>query len=123
MGATSFNWRDNLSPNLEKLHKRCDAAVLMYAITKAQQLEYYMKINRKWTDRTGAAKARLKGTASIPKEHQVRITLAHGVNYGIWLELAHEMNYAIIRPTILMQSAGVMRGFDTLMAQILQKLG
>ena len=123
MGAVSFNWRDNITPNLKKMQARCDAAVVMYATTKAQQLEYFMKINRKWTDRTGLAKARLKGSVSVPKLHQVRITLAHGVDYGIWLELAHEMNYAIIRPTILTQSAGVMRGFDVLMAQILQKVG
>ena len=118
MASVTFNWRDNLTPNLEKLWKKCDMAVLMYAQTKAPQLEYYMKINRKWTDRTGAAKARLKALVSVPKEHQIRITLAHGVNYGIWLELAHEMNYAIVRPTILTKSGAVLDGLDMLMQKI-----
>ena len=118
MGALTFNWNDNLTPNLEKMRQKCDTAVLMYAKTKAEQLQSYMKTNRKWTDRTGAAKASLKGLVSVPKEHQVRITLAHGVNYGIWLELAHEMNYAIVRPTILTKSGEVLDGLDMLMSKI-----
>ena len=34
------------------------------------------------------------------KANGYRITLAHGVEYGIWLELAHEKRYAIIQETI-----------------------
>lgn len=118
MGALEFNWKDNLTPNLKKLREKCDIAVLMYAKTKADQLQEYMKANKKWTDRTGAAKRELKGLVSVPKEHQVQITLAHGVNYGIWLELAHEMNYAIVRPTILNKSGEVLDGLDMLMSKI-----
>lgn len=118
MGALTFNWQDNLTPNLEKMRQKCDTAVLMYAKTKADQLQEYMKANKKWQDVTGAAKASLKGLVSVPKEHQVRITLAHGVNYGIWLELAHEMNYAIVRPTILTKSGEVLDGLDMLMSKI-----
>lgn len=118
MGALTFNWRDNLTPNLEKMRQKCDTAVLMYAKTKADQLQEYMKANKKWQDVTGAAKSGLKGQVSVPKEHQVRITLAHGVNYGIWLELAHEMNFAIVRPTILTKSNEVLNGLDMLMSKI-----
>lgn len=118
MGALTFNWNDNLTPNLEKMRQKCDTAVLMYAKTKADQLQEYMKANKKWQDVTGAAKRSLKGQVSVPKEHQVRITLAHGVNYGIWLELAHEMNYAIVRPTILTKSGEVLDGLDMLMSKI-----
>lgn len=118
MGALTFSWNDNLTPNIEKMRQKCDMAVLMYAKTKADQLQEYMKANKKWQDVTGAAKRGLKGQASVPKEHQVRITLAHGVNYGIWLELAHEMNYAIVRPTILTKSGEVLDGLDMLMSKI-----
>lgn len=118
MGALTFNWNDNLTPNLEKMRQKCDTAVLMYAKTKADQLQEYMKANKKWQDVTGAAKSGLKGQVSVPKEHQVRITLAHGVNYGIWLELAHEMNFAIVRPTILTKSNEVLSGLDILMSKI-----
>lgn len=118
MGALTFNWNDNLTPNLEKMRQKCDTAVLMYAKTKADQLQEYMKANKKWQDVTGAAKSGLKGQVSVPKEHQARITLAHGVNYGIWLELAHEMNFAIVRPTILTKSNEVLSGLDILMSKI-----
>jgi hypothetical protein len=74
--------------------------VLKYADTQAKRLESRMKLERRWTDRTGNAKAALRGTVSMPNEHIVRITLSHGVKYGIWLELAKEKKYAIIMPTL-----------------------
>jgi hypothetical protein len=59
-----------------------------------------MKVNRPWTDQTNQAKARLHTSVSQPNPNIVRITLAHGVNYGIWLELANEKKYAILAPTV-----------------------
>lgn len=74
--------------------------LLMYATTKAPQIEAEIKSERPWTDRTGMAKAVMSAKVSQPSDSLVRITLAHGVDYGIWLELANEKNYAILAPTI-----------------------
>lgn len=90
----------SLSKNLDKMGEKLGALVLMYSATKAQELESKMKVNRPWTDRTGMAKATLSARVSQPDEKTIRITLAHGVEYGIWLELANEQRYAIINPTI-----------------------
>ena len=89
-----------LSKNLDKVSVKLGALILMYSSTKAAKLKADMQINRPWTDRTGMAKARLDTVVSQPDNNTVRITLSHGVSYGIWLELAHEKNYAIIGPTI-----------------------
>ena len=90
----------DLGKNLISVSDKFDAAVYMFASTKASELQATMKKNRLWTDRTGMAKASLSAKVSQPNKNMVRITLAHGVDYGIWLELANEMNYAIIKPTI-----------------------
>lgn len=76
-----------------------------------------MKANRTWTDRTGMAKARL--SAKVQEVSQgFRIVLAHGVSYGLWLELANEKKYAIIQPTILAKSNEVMSGFANLLDRL-----
>ena len=101
MEASNFTINvDELSQNLDEFQGRLKYAVQMYASTKANELEALMKANRKWTDRTGMAKARLNASISEPDENTIRITLAHGVEYGIWLELANEKNFAIIAPTL-----------------------
>lgn len=122
--ALQFNWKSNLTKNIERLRNRCDAAVKMYATTKAAQLEAYMKLRRPWTDRTGAAKARLSGrVAENPGRHTIEIILAHGVNYGVWLELAHEKNFAIIGPTINLKSQEVIDGLQMLLFKMAAAAG
>lgn len=107
-----------LKQKMDKMGTKIGAAVLMYAATKAVQLESEMKLRRPWTDRTGMAKARLTAKVSQPSSEIVRITLAHGVNYGIWLELAHGKNYAIIGPTIQREGPRVIEDMHGLMDKI-----
>lgn len=108
-----------LYKGIDKMSTKLGAAVLMYASNQAQKLEASMKKNRPWTDRTGMAKARLSASVSQPDEHTIRITLAHGVEYGIWLELAHGENFAIIKPTINQEGPKVLEGFNGLMDKLL----
>ena len=119
MEASNFTINvDELSQNLDEFQGRLKYAVQMYASTKANELESLMKANRKWTDRTGMAKARLNASTSEPDENTIRITLAHGVEYGIWLELANEKNFAIIAPTLSQQGPRVIEGLNDLMNEI-----
>lgn len=62
---------------------------------QAAEAEAWMKANAPWQDRTGAARAGL--TATVEGN---AITLAHGVDYGLWLEIANQGKYAIIAPAI-----------------------
>lgn len=107
-----------LNRNLYDLGTKIGAAVLMLASTEASRLESKMKINRPWTDRTGMAKATLRASVSQPSKDKIRITLSHGVDYGIWLELAHEKNWAIIAPTINQEGPEVVKRFQGLMDRI-----
>jgi hypothetical protein len=103
-----------LEKGLKMFEDKANAAFRMYADTSAKKLESSMKENRPWTDRTGAARNRLRGTASTVK-NGYEIKLAHGVDYGIWLELANEKRYAIIEPTIRLESPQVIKGFEKLL--------
>lgn len=104
-----------LNKNLDKMSTKLNAALLMYSTTKAKQLEAKMKMNRPWTDRTGMAKALLNTSISQRSLGTVRITLSHGVEYGIWLELANEKNYAVIEPTIKEESPKIINDLKGLM--------
>ena len=100
MGITFRFKESSLNSGLDRMMERAGAEVLKYCQTQAPIIRGYMQENRPWNDDTTAAKHRLNTSVSQPNENTVRITLAHGVKYGIWLEMAHEKNYAIVAPTI-----------------------
>lgn len=108
----------SLKKNLDKMSTKLGAVILMYSATKASEIQSKMKLNRPWTDRTGMAKALLTAKVSQPSSNIVRITLAHGVDYGIWLELANEKNYAIIAPTIRDEGPRIVEDLDNLMSKL-----
>lgn len=107
-----------LKKNISNMTAKLGALVLMYSATKAIEIESKMKINRPWTDRTNMAKTRLSAKVSQPSEGVVRITLAHGVDYGIWLELAHGKNYAIIAPTVKEEGPRLVEDLNDLMSKL-----
>lgn len=117
--AFKLNYNDStLSANLDKMAVKLGAVILMYASTKAVEISSKMKSNRPWTDRTGMARATLNAKVSQPNKNTVRITLAHGVEYGIWLEFAHEKNYAIIGPTINQEGPRMVSDLNNLMSKL-----
>lgn len=109
---------DGLVMGLTKLQTGADVAIRMMAEQGAQKMENFAKENRKWTDRTGQARQRLKGsTESISNGY--RIIIAHGVDYGIWLELAHEKRFAILPQTVEYVAAfEIMPGFNRLIERL-----
>lgn len=117
--AFQLDWNgSNVSKNLAKMEQKLGAVLLMYAATKASELEATMKINRVWTDRTGMAKTTLNAKVSQPSSEVVRITLAHGVDYGMWLEIAHNKNYAIIGPTLEKEGPKLTQDLQNLMSKL-----
>lgn len=109
-----------LHGSLDKMQAKAVTVVQMYFATKAPEFQTYMKLSRPWTDRTGMAKAMLSAKVSQPSKELVRMTLAHGVDYGIWLELAHEKNYAIIGPTIREKGPELVKGLNGIMSKMVK---
>ncbi len=119
MATLKMNYNGSkLSAGLDNLAVKMGVAVLMYANTEALKLRSYMQRTRPWTDRTGAAKARLDTVVTRPSDDIIRITLFHGVWYGKYLELAHNKNYAVIEPTLKSQGPEVISGFNGLLEKV-----
>lgn len=109
---------NSLLNGLTRMESKFDIAVRMYAEQAALKLQNFARENRKWTDRTGQARQRLTGY--VGKSHVgYRINLAHGVNYGLWLELANEKKYSIIPQAIeYVGTFEIMPGFQHLMERL-----
>lgn len=104
----------NLNKGLAMFGTKAELAVKVYAETVAKDFESHAKANRPWTDRTSRARQGLTGyVRTIPKGY--RIIIAHTVDYGIWLEMAHEKNYAILEPTVRLKGPEAIKGMSHLL--------
>lgn len=62
-------------------------------------LESYAKENASWEDRTGNARQSLHAWVEDLSKDVVALYLAHGMEYGVYLELRWGGKYAILLPT------------------------
>lgn len=108
---------EDMENGLNDALERGLAVVRMFADTQARTLESDAKEQAKWTDRTGHARARLTGYTEENGDI-IRIVLSHGVDYGIWLELANEKRYAIVKPMIELRAPFIMQDFENLLDNI-----
>lgn len=84
---------------MEEKEKRDIAALYAIAERISKEMEAYAKENAVWTDRTSNARQGLQGRARLDTD-TVYAVIAHSVEYGKWLEIAHEEKYAILKQTI-----------------------
>lgn len=93
---SGFYWKsDTLTGNVKAMPSKIDralAAAVEYAATKS---EGYMKTNAPWTDQTSNARNGLN-TQPFHEGKTHGYHLAHGVPYGIWLEVRWDGRYGII---------------------------
>lgn len=72
------------------------------------QVEQAAKSNAPWADRTGRARAGL--TARAQSDHgDIVLTLFHTVEYGLWLEVIQNGNFATILPTLEQYAPQIIR--------------
>ena len=90
------------------------AALGVYGDTVAKKMETYAKTNRPWTDRSSRARQSLNSDSYWVGDI-LRVELAHGVDYGIYLEFCNEKRYAIIKPTIDAISPQAIRGLNKIL--------
>lgn len=71
----------------------------------------YAQDNAPWSDRTGDARNSLD--TDVRKEGEVIVwELSHGVDYGLYLEVRNNGEYAIIMPTLEMFAPQIGRGLS-----------
>lgn len=91
---------DSLSPALQELFPRIDAAVDVVFDQYEAIAESYMRSNASWTDRTGNARNGLFAQHDGEPMVEHTLTLYHTMHYGFWLEVRWSGKYAIIGPTM-----------------------
>lgn len=97
---------------MTQFKSKADIAIEMFANTAAKTMETDAKEQAKWENRTGRARQSLMGYVTKENAHTIRVNLAHGVDYGLWLELAHEKRFAIVEPIIRLSSPYIMKDFE-----------
>lgn len=74
------------------------AGMVMLMKNLAGQAEAEMKEEAPWTDRTSNARNGLTADVNLPGTQKDTLSLAHGVDYGVYLELANAGKFSIVNP-------------------------
>lgn len=90
--ARLFEWLGDMR------RRQVERSVTKVATLYANEIEQWMKANRKWTDRTGEARATLKAEVIDVTGRAALILLTYGVDYGVFLEMKPQ--YQIISPAL-----------------------
>lgn len=107
--SISFDTKDVLN-NLNGMQAKTRAALQIIADTAVKSMEKYAKTNARWTDRTGNARQRLKGSTRW-EESALIAAISHNVDYGMWLELCHEKKYAILEEALDSQAQNLLDSY------------
>lgn len=106
-----------LLQKIDEMDEKAIAFIKMMAQNGAEKMENYAKTHRRWKDRTSHARQRLTGYTEVSGE-RIRVCIAHGVEYGIHLELGHGKKYAILQEAVNSQAEEIMEGFKTMWEEI-----
>lgn len=108
----------DLEKGLIEYKEQVRLGLRVYGETVAKDFESYAKENRPWTDRTSNARQGLTGYCN-DTEKGVEVCIAHTVEYGPFLEYAHEKRFAILEPTVRLKSAEVLEGLRSMFAKLM----
>lgn len=107
---------DEVRRNLDKWARSKKAETIALAQGWAGTLQGRAKRDRKWHDRTSLARKGLKGTVEI-KLSEVLIRLSHSVEYGVYLELANDGRFAVLKPTMDAAVPEILSSYQRMMKQ------
>ena len=71
--------------NIKRFDDRMQAQLQVVGSTISKNMQTYAKANHPWTNRTYSAQNKLKGKYKVT-ENDLDISIAHGVDYGYYLE-------------------------------------
>ena len=104
---------DDVKRNLQKWSDRQRAAAIALARAWAERVEGRAKSDAPWTDRTSNARGGLFGVTDI-RDDEVFIRLGHTVEYGVFLEMAKDGRFAILKPTLTKAAPEIYRDYKRL---------
>lgn len=107
-GGHNMKWYyDTLTPGMATFAAKMAVVTHELMDEMVDPVQEYMRTNAPWEDQTGAARDGL--TAETARDGlDFVMVLYHTVDYGIWLEIKHSGQYAIIIPTLEMMGPEIM---------------
>lgn len=112
----SWNTKDVLK-RFEQMQAKTRASLEILANSAAKAMETYAKNTARWTDRTGNARQRLKGSTRWDQTALIA-AISHNVDYGMWLELCHEKKYAILEEALNSQAQNLLEAYRRFLDQL-----
>lgn len=110
---------DSLTHGLIWFKANVEAEILRELEQFAQECEAYMKANAPWDDRTGDARGGLTAEADQNEtKGNLGVVLAHGVDYGVYLEFKFGGRDAIITPTMEVMGPQLMMRMSGLLDRV-----
>lgn len=82
--------------------------------TVAKKMVVWARDNAIWENQTTNARQGLRGDAWWESSNQLVCSMSHTMEYGVWLELAHEKKYAILEKSINKYKDELIEGWKTL---------
>ena len=118
MSGCSISWdTKDVLKKLNDMQAKSRAALQIIADSAVKAMEKYAKTNARWTDRTGNARQRLKGSTRW-EEKALIAAISHNVDYGMWLELCHEKKYAILEEALDSQAQSLLDAYQRFLGQL-----
>ena len=114
--SISFDTKTVLK-KLNDMQAKTRTALQIIADSAVRAMERYAKNNARWTDRTGNARQRLKGSTRW-EESALIAAISHNVDYGMWLELCHEKKYAILEEALDSQAQNLLDSYQRFLNQL-----
>lgn len=119
MPRSSLVWDDKaLAAKLRNSPAKLDLAMTAIMERSKPRAEAYMRTHATWTDRTGNARQGLHAAVRRERLKLYALILAHTVEYGVWLELAHGGRYRVVQPSLTVQGNAIMRDMSQIFAVV-----
>lgn len=90
---------DAVASNIEEYQKQFEAGLKVVCDTVGNLMANYAKAHGPWKNQTGNARQTLFHNVSVSRS-KIEIVVAHRMEYGFWLELAHQRKYKILEESI-----------------------
>ena len=91
---------------------KAGAQIVMRSV--GAQIKAYAKATARWIDRTGNARQGLDVDENF-SDDKLEIVLYHTMEYGFWLELAHQRRYKILEESIKAKVPDLIEGLRGLL--------
>ena len=107
---------DTLSPGLKAFPEFLATKLGIFFEMQSAKVQDHLRDSAPWTDRTGNARQGLFATSRRDGSGWV-IVCYHTVPYGIWLEVAHAGQYAVIVPSIQSEGRRIMQDLNRFLSR------